>query len=105
MARKTKGAKRKTKSAKKAMGVRRRVKFEVEASDASEVYVAGTFNGWDAHKHRLEMKGGVFTKTVLVPKGRHEYKFIVDNVWCVDPNCPDWTPNDKGSLNSVITVK
>ena len=113
MARKTKSAKgakgatgaKKVTSAKSTTSARKRVKFELETRAGCEVYVAGTFNGWDASKHRLEMKDGVYSKTLLVPKGRHEYKFIVDNVWCVDPKCPDWVPNDKGSLNSVITVK
>jgi len=93
-----------TKSTKSGKTERKRVKFELETSAGSEVYVAGTFNGWDASKHRLKMKDGVFSKTLLVPKGRHEYKFVVDNVWCVDPRCPEWVPNDKGSLNSVIRV-
>jgi 1,4-alpha-glucan branching enzyme len=81
------------------------VKFVIEARDASEVYVAGTFNGWDSGKHRLQPKDGVFSRTVLLPVGRHEYKFIVDDVWRVDPDCREWSPNDKGSLNSVVTVK
>ena len=88
----------------KTKSARRRAKFTIEAEDGSAVYVAGTFNGWDAKKNRLRMKDGVFSATLLVPRGRHEYKFIINDVWCVDPDCREWAPNDKGSLNSVLTL-
>jgi 1,4-alpha-glucan branching enzyme len=92
---------RKTKSAKTG---RKRVKFATEAKDGSVVFVAGTFNEWNPTKNRLRMKDGVYTTTLLVSPGRHEYKFIVDGVWCLDPKCREWVPNDMGSLNSVLTV-
>lgn len=88
----------KTKTGKK------RVPFMIDAKDANAVYVAGTFNGWDPGKNPLRKKDGVYTTTLLVPRGTHEYKFIVDDIWCPDPECRDWVPNDMGSLNSVITV-
>lgn len=90
--------------ARTTKAARRRMKFAIEAKGASVVYVAGTFNGWDPGEHRLRMKDGVFQTTLLVPRGRHEYKFIVDDVWRLDPECQEWTPNDVGSLNSVILV-
>lgn len=85
---------------------RKRVTFSVKAKPGVEVYVAGSFNGWDPRKHRLTCEGeeGVYSSRILVPKGRHEYKFVIDGVWCVDPECPDWAPNAYGSLNSVIEV-
>jgi 1,4-alpha-glucan branching enzyme len=90
--------------APKTKSARRRMKFAIEAEGGSSVYVAGTFNGWDAKKNRLRMKDGVYSTTLLVARGRHEYKFIINDVWCVDPECREWVPNDKGSLNSVLTV-
>ncbi|MEI6218683.1 MAG: hypothetical protein WCP86_07265 [bacterium] len=83
---------------------KKRVKFSIKAQPGSEVYVTGTFNGWNPKKNKLANKDGVFTGTILLPKGRHEYKFVVDGVWCVDPECPEWTPNGMGSLNSVLVV-
>jgi 1,4-alpha-glucan branching enzyme len=85
---------------------RRRVHFSVKANPGSEVCVAGTFNDWAPRKHPLACQGeeGVYAARILVPKGRHEYKFVIDGVWCVDPACPDWAPNAYGSLNSVIEV-
>lgn len=84
----------------------KRVKFQVEAEPGSDVFVAGSFNNWNPKKHRMkDNPGSGHCKTALVlPPGRHEYKFIVNGEWRVDPNCPEWAPNDQGSLNSVITV-
>jgi len=83
---------------------KKRVKFSIKAQAGSEVYVAGTFNGWNPKKNKLAYKGGAYSGTILLPKGRHEYKYIIDGVWCVDPECPEWAPNGIGSLNSVIAV-
>ena len=40
----------------------------------------------------------------LYSPGQHEYKFLVNNEWRLDPKCPDWIPNDIGTLNSVVRV-
>ncbi len=81
-----------------------RVTFQIKADDGSAVYVAGTFNEWNPRKNKLTGKKCLYSATLLLPKGRHEYKFVVNEAWCVDPDCPAWTPNSVGSLNSVITV-
>ena len=83
----------------------KRMKFEIQAEAGSEVYVAGTFNSWNATQNKLKEKSGVFSGTLLLPKGKHEYKFVVNGVWCVDPKCQEQVSNDSGSLNSVIAVE
>ena len=83
---------------------RKKVRFTFSAENASEVYVAGTFNDWDPKKKLMKQEDGIHSATVLLDKGRHEYKFVVDGVWCIDPECEDWAPNEHGSLNSVIVV-
>mgnify|MGYP001160719151 CR=1 FL=1 len=83
---------------------KKRVKFEMKAEPGSEVFVAGTFNSWDPKKNPMTAKKGVYSASLLLPKGRHEYKFVINGVWCVDPQCTEWAPNGHGSLNSVITV-
>ncbi|MCX7590391.1 MAG: glycogen-binding domain-containing protein [Kiritimatiellae bacterium] len=86
---------------------KRRVRFQVRAQKGSEVYLAGTFNNWDPKAKRLKDKdgSGLFTGTLLLPPGRYEYKFVIDGTWCVDPECPEWVPNDMGTLNSVLHVE
>lgn len=83
---------------------KKRVKFSIKADRGSSVYVAGTFNSWNPKKHKLVYKDGVYSTTILLPKGRYEYKFVINDVWCVDPECTEWVPNGLGSLNSVIVV-
>ena len=89
---------------RKATGTRKRVKFHIAAEPGSEVFVAGTFNGWNPKKNKLKTKNGVYEGTVLAEQGTHEYKFIVNGTWCADPECSEWAPNGMGSLNSVIKV-
>jgi 1,4-alpha-glucan branching enzyme len=85
---------------------KRRVLFELAAEPGSQVILAGSFNKWDSSAKVLKDKGGngMFSTTLYLAPGRYEYKFIVNGQWCVDPECPDWAPNDQGSLNSVINV-
>lgn len=83
----------------------KRVKFEIQAEPGSEVYVAGTFNSWNPKQNKLREKTGVYSATLLLPKGRYEYKFVINGVWCVDPKCQEWVPNNYGSLNSVVSVE
>ena len=90
--------------ARNAKGDKKSVTFTIEANGAGTVYVAGTFNGWNPAKNPLRKKDGVYATTLAVPRGKHEYKFIVDDTWMPDPNCEKWVPNDMGSLNSVVTV-
>lgn len=83
---------------------KRRVKFEVEAEKGSNVFVAGTFNEWNPQKNKLKFRDGKYATSILLPRGRYEYKFIINDTWCVDPECTEWAPNGIGSLNSTITV-
>lgn len=83
-----------------------RVTFKVTAEVGSKVYLAGCFNNWDPTAKPLEDKKGTgeFSCTMLLPKGKYEYKFVIDGVWCADAECPDWVQNDMGSMNSVKIV-
>ena len=80
--------------------------FAVEAEPQSEVAVAGTFNDWQPLP--LAFKGSdedaKFMKMIYLPAGKYEYKFLIDGIWSIDPNCPSWSPNEHGSLNSVVDV-
>ena len=86
--------------------IRRRVRFHLAAEPGNQVFVAGTFNGWNTSKHPLAPipNNGAYGATLFLPTGRHEYKFVVNGQWQVDPQCPATVPNAYGSLNSVIQV-
>jgi 1,4-alpha-glucan branching enzyme len=85
---------------------KKRVTFKIDAKPGSTVAIAGDFNSWDPTKKRLTDKSGTgkFQGAVMVEKGRHEYKVVINDTWSVDPNCDDWAHNDFGSMNSVIVV-
>ncbi|MDP6490390.1 MAG: isoamylase early set domain-containing protein [Kiritimatiellia bacterium] len=83
---------------------RRRVKFHIQADENSRVSVAGSFNDWNPKKHVLKQKDGEYALNVLLEPGQYQYKFVVNDIWCVDPEREDWAANDFGSLNSVLTV-
>ena len=84
----------------------KKVSFLLETEPGSSVYLAGTFNNWKYKRHpmRDNPDSGHFKATLVLPPGRHEYKFVVNGEWRVDPNCPEWVPNSQGTLNSVIAV-
>lgn len=84
----------------------RNVRLEVVARADSVVHVAGTFNNWDPGRLRMadEPHAGIFSITLRLPRGRHEYKFIVDGKWQTDPRNPACVPNGLGSTNSVLEV-
>lgn len=84
---------------------KKKVVFSVLADPGSAVSVAGSFNGWDPKKNKLRWQKNRFQASVSLDKGRYEYKFVINDVWCIDPECPEWVPNDMGTLNSVMNVE
>jgi 1,4-alpha-glucan branching enzyme len=83
----------------------REVKFQAMAPDGSAVFLAGSFNNWDPEALALSHNGdGVYERTVQLPAGRHEYKYVINGVWRIDAQCKQWMPNSLGSLNSVVEV-
>lgn len=89
---------------KKSAG--KKVQFELAVEPGSQVFVAGTFNNWNPTANPLkDNPGSGHCKAVIaLPPGRHEYKFVVNGEWRVDPNCSESVPSDCGALNSVLTV-
>jgi len=85
---------------------RKRVTFTLKNDPGKAVFVAGSFNNWDPKANQLvdHDQPGVYTVTILIPKGRHEYRFVVEDIWQVDPVNPQSAVNEFGSLNSVIVV-
>jgi 1,4-alpha-glucan branching enzyme len=71
---------------------------------AKEVYLAGDFNRWDPQADPMVKKDGIFRITRSLAPGEHQYKFVVDGQWCVDPAATSQVPNEAGSMNSVIRV-
>lgn len=82
------------------------VRFVLTAPDAHAVSLAGTFNQWDAHATPLVRTGasGVWTASLSLPPGQHQYVFVVDGVrWVPDPAAPA-VDDGFGRRNSVLTL-
>jgi 1,4-alpha-glucan branching enzyme len=91
---------------KSRLNAKKRVEFKLRTEPEKNVFVAGTFNDWDPRQTKLEEKEtGIYTGALRVPVGRHEYKFVVDSDWWIDPDNSEVSPNSFGSMNSVMTVK
>ncbi len=86
---------------------KRRVKLELKAEPDSEIYVAGSFNGWDPKRKKMKQVdgNGHYTASLMLPPGEHEYKFVANGVWQADPGNTHWRSNSMGSLNSIIRVE
>ncbi len=82
------------------------VRFVLYAPDAKRVAVAGTFNQWDQDAAPLAPAGttGVWTTTLVLPVGQHQYAFVVDGErWVADPAAP-MVDDGFGRRNSVVAV-
>jgi len=83
----------------------KKVLLTFETRPGTSVLLAGTFNNWALDLALTDRDGnGVYTCELALPPGTYEYKFRVDEVWTVDPVNPNFTRNDFGTLNSVLTV-
>ena len=82
------------------------VRFVLYAPGAHRVAVAGTFNQWDRGAALLVPAGtsGVWTTTLALPIGQHQYAFVVDGArWVSDPGAPA-VDDGFGRRNSVVAV-
>ena len=82
------------------------VRFVFVDSRASTVELVGDFNAWTKGVTRLERTAapGVWSASVALPPGRHEYAFIINGSrWIADPLAPT-TSDDFGIESAVIHV-
>lgn len=67
-----------------------------------EVYITGTFNGW-TRQIPMHRSGNDFTYIHNLKRGKHAYKFIVDDEWRFAPDQPTVADVD-GRINNFIDV-
>ena len=82
------------------------VRFVFADANASSVQLVGDFNEWTKGSTQLKPSGapGVWTVSVALTPGRHEYAFIVDGTrWVADPLAVK-SSDDFGTESSVIRV-
>jgi hypothetical protein len=82
------------------------VRFVFVDPRASTVEIVGDFNAWTKGVTKLERTAapGVWSASVALPAGRHEYAFIINGTrWIADPLAPK-TSDDFGTESAVIHV-
>src|SRR6266704_1602082 len=85
-----------------AGAIRSKVQFKLEAGDAQSVAIAGSFNDWNPKRTPLVKEGSYWVTTITLPRGRYEYRFVVDGKWVNDPSAKEFVKNPYGESNSVF---
>jgi 1,4-alpha-glucan branching enzyme len=81
------------------------VEFKLSAPHANDVRIAGDFTQWEASARPLQRGAdGIWWTQLNLKPGRHEYKFLVDGQWQIDPACSNSAQSALGSVNSVIEI-
>ncbi|MBC8425479.1 hypothetical protein H8E07_15270 [bacterium] len=81
------------------------VTFVHRAPGAQEVYLAGSFNGWNAFDIPMaDTGGGVWSVVMDLAPGEYQYKFVVDSAWTQDEANAASAPDGYGGENSVVAV-
>ncbi|ALM20660.1 hypothetical protein AAT17_05165 [Nonlabens sp. MIC269] len=80
-------------------------KFRLKNVDFKNVYLAGDFTDWQNNKLQMNLINGFWEIEIPLTRGVHHYKFIVDDIWIVDPmnNSVQYDKHDH--VNSVILIK
>lgn len=73
--------------------------------EASEVFLAGTFNDWNPTTIPMKRKGDQWEICMKLEGGKHHYKFVIDGNWITDPENDIREYDTHGHLNSVIMIK
>jgi hypothetical protein len=66
------------------------------------VYIAGTFNNWEK-QIPMHRSGNDFTYIHNLKRGKHAFKFVVDDEWRFDPDQPT-IADVEGRINNFIDI-
>ena len=79
--------------------------FHFAAPAAMSVQLAGDFTQWQQKPIAMQKgQDGIWRATVELAPGPHHYRFLVDGLWCDDPECAVYAPNPFGGQNAVRHV-
>ena len=79
------------------------VQFRLEA-DAARVQLAGSFTSWEGRYELRQSQPGVWTLTVPLTEGVHDYAFLIDGErWVADPYAAR-VSDGFGGANSRLTL-
>ena len=81
------------------------VLFSAHFEAASQVMIAGDFNGWNPVSPLQMVRAGDWRVKLPLAPGRYRYRFIVDGKWMTDPHNTYVEANQFGELNNVVEVE
>jgi chromosome partitioning protein len=92
------------------VGGDREIAMRYRDPGATDVRIAGDFNGWVPDKDvqslvQAEGSERVWTKLLNLPPGTYHYRYVVDGEWREDPDNPNAVPGPVGGRNSVLVVR
>ena len=80
------------------------VQFRLEAADAMDVRLAGSFTNWQPRYALHQASPGIWTITLPLSAGVHDSVFVVDGQrWIADPYAPQ-VDDGFGGVNSRISL-
>jgi hypothetical protein len=80
------------------------VQFHLESDAAMRVQLAGSFTNWEPSYDLRQSAPGVWTITVPLTQGVHDYAFVVDGQeWVADPHAPQ-IDDGFGGTNSRLAL-
>jgi 1,4-alpha-glucan branching enzyme len=83
----------------------KKITFKFSEPGAKTVSIVGDFNQWQPGLDMLKSsKSGEFTISLNLKPGRYAYKFLADKGWYNDSFAQEYTYDEWGNVNSVITV-
>lgn len=83
------------------------LQFSLYAPQARSVALIGDFNGWGSTAEIVlaPSGNGMWSVTIPLPAGRHQYAFLVDGQrWVTDPRAEQHVNDDFGRQNAVVTI-
>ncbi|PLV60443.1 glycogen-binding domain-containing protein [Thermotoga sp. KOL6] len=85
------------------------VVFVVKKPDASEAYVAGSFNNWSTNANPMERVGDYWVAEIKLDPGTYQYKYVFiisgNQVWQEDPYAPSYVPDGFGGKNGAFKLE
>lgn len=77
--------------------------FHLKGFDkAKKVFLSGDFNEWSPNSFAMKREGDEWIFKVHLNKGKHRYKFVVDDEWILDPANKLWEQNEHDTGNSIL---
>ena len=75
--------------------------FTLRMPGATDVFLVGDFNNWNATVEKMPRDGDLFEISLFMVEGTYYYKFVVDGEAIVDPDNPGTDP-ERGSLLVLV---